>query len=224
MLTLLGLGTVIALLLLILFRLTSVLVALTLVPVAAALIGGFGGSLGSFAMDGIRGVTPVAALLAFAVIYFGVMNDAGLFDPVIRLLVRLVGTDPVRIALGTAAVASVAHLDGAGASTFMVTVPAMLPLYRRAGMNPLVLASITALAAGTMNMLPWGGPTTRAATALQLSATQLFVPVIPAMLAGMAGVFLLAARLGRQERRRLAELPDSDRRGLKAPPYEEVIG
>ena len=51
----------------------------------------------------------------------------------------LVGTDPVRIALGTAAVASVAHLDGAGASTFMVTVPAMLPLYTRAGMSPLAL-------------------------------------------------------------------------------------
>jgi CitMHS family citrate-Mg2+:H+ or citrate-Ca2+:H+ symporter len=207
MLTLLGLATILALLLLILFRVTSVLVALTLVPVAAALAGGFGGSLGSFAMEGIRAVTPVAALLAFAVIYFGVMNDAGLFNPVIRTLVRLVGTDPVRIALGTAAVASVAHLDGAGASTFMVTVPAMLPLYQRAGMSPLVLASITALAAGTMNMLPWGGPTTRAATSLHLSATQLFVPVIPAMLVGMAGVFLLAARLGRQERRRLAGQP-----------------
>jgi CitMHS family citrate-Mg2+:H+ or citrate-Ca2+:H+ symporter len=112
MLTLLGIGTVAALLLLILFRITSVLVALTLVPLAAALIGGFAGSFGTWAMDGIRGVTPVAALLAFAVIYFGVMNDAGLFDPIIRALVGVVGTDPVRIALGTAAVASVAHLDG----------------------------------------------------------------------------------------------------------------
>ncbi len=204
MLTLLGIGTVAALLLLILFRVTSVLVALTLVPLAAALAGGFAGSFGTFAMDGIRGVTPVAVLLAFAVIYFGVMNDAGLFEPVIRVLVRLVGTDPVRIALGTAAVASVAHLDGAGASTFMVTVPAMLPLYIRAGMSPLALTCITALAAGTMNMLPWGGPTTRAATALQVSATGLFVPVIPAMIAGMAGVFLLAIRIGRLERQRIS--------------------
>ena len=88
MLTLLGIATIAALLLLILFRVTSVLVALTLVPVAAALVGGFAGSLGTFAMDGIRGVTPVAALLAFAVIYFGVMNDAGLFEPIIRTLVR----------------------------------------------------------------------------------------------------------------------------------------
>src|SRR5262245_49358838 len=133
MLTWLGLCTIAALLALILFRVTSVLVALTLVPVTAALIGGFGAQIGTFAMDGIRGVAPVAALLAFAVIYFGVMKDAGLFEPVVRALVRVVGRDPVRIALGTAAIATVAHLDGAGASTFMVTVPAMLPLYRRAG-------------------------------------------------------------------------------------------
>ena len=207
MLTLLGIGTVAALLLLILFRITSVLVALTLVPLAAALAGGFAGSFGTWAMDGIRGVTPVAALLAFAVIYFGVMNDAGLFDPIIRALVRVVGTDPVRIALGTAAVASVAHLDGAGASTFMVTVPAMLPLYNRARMSALSLTCITALAAGTMNMLPWGGPTTRAATALQVGATQLFVPVIPAMVAGMVGVFVFAIRIGRLERQRIARAP-----------------
>ena len=207
MLTLLGIGTVAALLLLILFRITSVLVALTLVPLAAALAGGFAGSFGTWAMDGIRGVTPVAALLAFAVIYFGVMNDAGLFDPIIRALVRVVGTDPVRIALGTAAIASVAHLDGAGASTFMVTVPAMLPLYNRARMSALSLTCITALAAGTMNMLPWGGPTTRAATALQVGATQLFVPVIPAMVAGMVGVFVFAIRIGRLERQRIARAP-----------------
>jgi citrate-Mg2+:H+ or citrate-Ca2+:H+ symporter, CitMHS family len=203
MLTLLAVGAIATLLFLILFRVTSVLVALTLVPVAAALLGGFAGNLGAYGMDGIRGVAPVAALLGFAVIYFGIMNDAGLFEPILRSLIRVVGTNPVRIAVGTAAVASIAHLDGAGASTFMVTVPAMLPLYQRAGMSPLTLTCITALAAGTMNMLPWGGPTTRAATVLQTSATQLFVPVIPAMLVGMAGVFAFAAQLGRKERDRL---------------------
>ena len=221
MLTLLGIATIAALLLLVLLRVTSVLVALTLVPVVAALVGGFAGSLGTFAMDGIRSVTPVAALLAFAVIYFGVMNDAGLFEPIIRRLVGLVGTDPVRIALGTAAVASVAHLDGAGASTFMVTVPAMLPLYQRAAMSPLSLTCITALAAGTMNMLPWGGPTTRAATALQVSAAELFVPVIPAMLVGLAGVFVFALRIGQRERARLKSVPaflDAEDAGERVPP------
>jgi len=209
-LTWLALSTIVALLALILFRVTSVLVALTLVPVAAALLGGFGPQIGTFAMDGIRGVTPVAALLAFAVVYFGVMNDAGLFEPVVRALVRAAGGDPVRIAVGTAALASVAHLDGAGASTFMVTVPAMLPLYRRAGMSPLTLTCIVALAAGTMNMLPWAGPTTRAAAALHVGTSELFVPNLIAMGAGLVTVFVIAVHAGRLERARLGVRPESD--------------
>jgi CitMHS family citrate-Mg2+:H+ or citrate-Ca2+:H+ symporter len=208
MLAWLGLATIVGVLALILGRVTSVVVALTLVPIAAALAGGFGVEIGRFAIEGMTAVAPVAALLAFAVVYFGVMNDAGLFDPAIRAVVRRVGRDPVRIAVGTAAIASIAHLDGAGASTFMVTVPAMLPLYQRAGMSPLSLAAITALAAGTMNMLPWGGPTSRAAVALQTSPADVFLPLVPAMCAGIATVFACATWIGRQERARMDECQD----------------
>jgi len=200
MLTWLGLAAITALLALILFRITSVLVALTLVPIAAALAGGFAPKLGGFALDGIRGVAPTAALLAFAVVYFGVMHDAGLFDPVIRRVVRLVGRDPGKVVIGTAVLATVAHLDGAGASTFMVTVPAMLPMYQRLGMDPLILTCTTAMAAGTMNILPWGGPATRAATALQVGVGELFTPLVIPTLAGVATVFVLAAWIGARAR------------------------
>src|SRR5262245_40081532 len=124
MLTVLGILTIATLLALVLARVTSVLVALTLVPVAFAIAGGMGAEVGRYALEGVRSVAPVAALLAFAVVYFGVMNDAGLFDPLLRRLVRAAGRDPVKIAVGTAAVAATAHLDGAGASTFLVTIPA----------------------------------------------------------------------------------------------------
>ena len=205
MLTFLGVAAIVVLLALILFRVTSVVVALTLVPVAAGLLGGFAGQIGTFAMEGIRSVAPTAALLAFAVVYFGVMNDAGLFEPFIRRIVRLVGSDPLKVVLGTAAVASVAHLDGAGASTFMVTVPAMLPIYARLGMRPLVLTCTTALAAGTMNILPWGGPTSRAAAALDVGVTELFTPLIVPTIAGMAAVFGAAWVIGLLERRRVMQ-------------------
>jgi CitMHS family citrate-Mg2+:H+ or citrate-Ca2+:H+ symporter len=201
MLTWLGLAAITALLALILFRVTSVLVALTLVPIAAALAGGFAPQLGAFAMDGIRGVAPTAALLAFAVVYFGVMHDAGLFAPVIGRVVRLVGRDPRKVVIGTAALATIAHLDGAGASTFMVTVPAMLPIYKRLGMDPLILTCTTAMAAGTMNILPWGGPATRAATALQVGVGELFTPLVVPTLAGVAMVVVLAAWIGARARR-----------------------
>jgi citrate-Mg2+:H+ or citrate-Ca2+:H+ symporter, CitMHS family len=201
MLTWLGLAAISVLLALILFRITSVLVALTLVPIAAALAGGFAPKLGSFAMDGIRGVAPTAALLAFAVVYFGVMHDAGLFDPMIRRVVRLVGRDPGKVVIGTAALATVAHLDGAGASTFMVTVPAMLPIYKRLGMDPLILTCTTAMAAGTMNILPWGGPATRAATALQVGVGELSNTLVVPTVAGVVMVFVLAALIGARARR-----------------------
>jgi CitMHS family citrate-Mg2+:H+ or citrate-Ca2+:H+ symporter len=206
MLTLLGVLSIAALLALILFRITSVLVALTLVPIVAGLVGGFGRQIGTFAMDGIRNVTPTAALLAFAVIFFGVMNDAGLFDPVIRRVVRIVGRDPLKIVVGTAAIATIAHLDGAGASTFMVTVPAMLPIYKRLRLDPLALTGATALAAGTMNILPWGGPTARAAAALHVTTNDLFLPIVVPMFAGLVAVFLFAARIGLRERARLSTL------------------
>jgi CitMHS family citrate-Mg2+:H+ or citrate-Ca2+:H+ symporter len=222
MLAWLGLATIVAVLGLILGRVTSVVVALTLVPIAAALAGGFGVEIGRFALDGMVAVAPVAALLAFAVVYFGVMNDQGLFDPVIRVVVRRVGGDPVRIALGTALIASIAHLDGAGASTFMVTVPAMLPLYQRTGMTPSSLAAITALAAGTMNMLPWGGPTSRAAAALQTSTADVFLPLVPAMCAGMAAVFACALWIGRQERARIDQCRDP--RSVRLQADSPVVG
>lgn len=203
MLSVLGFLAIAALLGLMLFRVTSVLVALTLVPLAAGLLGGFGPQLGGFALEGMREVAPTAALLAFAVVYFGVMRDAGLFVPLIRVVLRAVGNDPLKVVVGTAVIATAAHLDGAGASTFMVTVPAMLPLYRRLRLDPLVLASTTALAAGTANLLPWAGPATRAASALGVSATELYLPLLPANLAGVAAVLAVAAWTGRRERRRL---------------------
>jgi CitMHS family citrate-Mg2+:H+ or citrate-Ca2+:H+ symporter len=204
MLTILGVAAIAALVGLILFRITSVVVALTLVPVVAATAGGFAGELGGFAMDGIRSVAPTAALLAFAVVFFGVMNDAGLFEPLIRRIVRLVGDDPLKVVVGTAAIAAIAHLDGAGASTFMITVPAMLPIYARLRMDPLALTSTIALAAGTMNILPWGGPTSRAAAALEVSVSELYLPLVLPTIAGMAAVFACAWFIGRRERARIA--------------------
>jgi len=221
MLTALGAAAIVALLLLILFRITSVVVALTLVPIVAGLAAGFAGQIGGFAMDGIRSVAPTAALLAFAVVYFGVMNDAGLFDPFIRAVVRIVGEDPLKVVIGTAAIASIAHLDGAGASTFMVTVPAMLPIYQRLRMDPVSLTCTTALAAGTMNILPWGGPTSRAAAALDVGVSEIFTPLLLPTIAGMVAVFVAAWSIGRRERRLhtrdIGAPGDEPRAGSEAP-------
>ena len=154
-------------------------------------------------LDGIAKVAPVGVMIIFAVLYFGLMLDVGLFDPMITRLLRLVKGDPVKVALATAVLTMAVSLDGDGATTFLITVSAMLPLYQRLGMDRLVLSGIVALGAGVMNIIPWGGPTVRAMAALKADASVIFNPVVPAMIAGIAWVLFVAFMLGRREKRRL---------------------
>ena len=181
------------------------MVALILVPLGIGLLAGLGANVGTYALSGVTGVSGTAAMLGFAVLYFGVMNDAGLFAPLIRGIVRVSGSDPRRLVVGTAMVAVMAHLDGSGASTFLITIPALLPVYDRLGLDRRVLACTVALAAGTMNVVPWGGPTLRAATSLQMDVGLVFRPLFPSLAVGIVGVLLIALWLGQSERRRLAQ-------------------
>jgi CitMHS family citrate-Mg2+:H+ or citrate-Ca2+:H+ symporter len=201
-LALAGLATVVLLLALILSRRVSPLVALILVPTAAALLAGFGLDTGKFIVAGIQQTAGSAAMFLFAILYFGVMTDAGLLDPIIDGILRRVGTRPRRIVIGSALLALLVHLDGSGAVTFLVTIPAMLPLFERLKMDRRILACVTSMAAG-VNFLPWTGPTVRAAAALHVTTTDLFRPLVPVQAVGLAFVFGVAWILGTREERRL---------------------
>ncbi len=199
-----GFCSIAVLLALIMTKRLSVIVALVLVPIVFGLLAGLGPNLGEFILKGLKGVAPTGIMLTFAILYFSVMNDAGMFDPIIKGIIRFGGKDPVKIAIGTAVIAMVAHLDGSGASTFLVCIPAMLPIYDQLGMDRKVLACMAALGAGTMNVVPWGGPSLRAATSLEIEMTNLFNPVIPAFVAGLFTVIAIGFWLGKKEKARIA--------------------
>lgn len=205
MLAFVGLATVLLLLALIMSRRMSPLVALILVPTTASLAAGFGLETSKFIVAGIQQTASVAAMFVFAILYFGIMSDAGLLDPIVDRILRGVGTRPRRIVIGSALLALLVHLDGSGAVTFLVTIPAMLPLFERLKMDKRILACVTSMAAG-VNFLPWTGPTSRASVALHLPATALFQPLIPVQIVGLLFVFGIAYLLGTREERRLGTL------------------
>jgi CitMHS family citrate-Mg2+:H+ or citrate-Ca2+:H+ symporter len=206
MLTLLGFAMIATFLVLIMLKKMSPIAALVLIPALFCVFVGKGAHLGDYVIDGVSSLAPTAAMLMFAIVYFGVMIDVGLFDPIVRGILRFCKADPMRIVVGTALLAAIVSLDGDGSTTFMITVSAMYPLYKRLKMSMVVMTGVAAMANGVMNTLPWGGPTARAATALKLDAGDIFVPMIPALLVGLAGVVLLAYVLGLRERRRLGVL------------------
>ena len=203
MLALLGFLTIGVFLYLILSKRVSVIVALILVPVVFSLFTGNFSELGNMILEGVSGVAPTGIMLAFAILFFGLMNKVGLFDPIISRVLKLVKGDPLKVVIGTAIIGMLTHLDGSGASTFLITIPALLPLYEKLGMSRLVLAGVVALSSGTMNIVPWGGPTARASSALGIEATDLFNPVIPAMIVGLVWVLFVSYLLGKRERERL---------------------
>ncbi|MEV0051321.1 citrate:proton symporter [Saccharopolyspora shandongensis] len=203
MIALLGLCMVTVFLYLVMSKRLSPMVSLIVVPAAFAVLGGFAPDLGDMITDGIKSVAPTAAMLLFAILYFGIMIDAGLFDPIARAVVRLTHNDPLRLIMGTVALVAVVSLDGDGTTTFMITVSALLPIYRKLGVSPVLMTGLACMTNAVLNVVPWGGPAARAASALKLDPQELFVPMIPALVAGLATVFVIAYAIGLRERARL---------------------
>jgi CitMHS family citrate-Mg2+:H+ or citrate-Ca2+:H+ symporter len=208
-LVILGFAMIVTFMVLIMTKKLTPVVALILVPTIFGLFAGAGLGLGDMVMESVGKLAPTAALLMFAIIYFGIMIDVGLFDPLVRFILKVAGNDPAKIVVGTALLAGAVSLDGDGSTTFIVTTAALLPIYLRLGMSPVVLTCVAGLANGTLNIVPWGGPTVRAAAALKVDASDIFVPMIPSLIAGLVIVFLFAWMLGLAERKRLGRF-DAD--------------
>lgn len=181
----------------------SALTALILIPTAFALLGGFYADLPKFVIDGIKTVAPTGVLMIFAMLYFLTMTEAGMFDPLVSRIVGAVRGDPVRIFIGTVALAFIVALDGDGATIYMIVLSAFLPIYKRLGLSLPMVCCLLLQVSGLGNMVPWGGPTARAATAMHVDVGEMFVPMLPAMLGCVVWTFALAYLFGRRERARL---------------------
>jgi CitMHS family citrate-Mg2+:H+ or citrate-Ca2+:H+ symporter len=186
----------------ILSRRLSPLAALVLIPILTSIASGFGLRTSGFILHGIEGMAGVIAMFLFAILFFGVLTEAGMMEPLVYWLLRVIGKRPSKIVPGTLLLALLLHLDGSGAVVFLIVLPALLPLYEEVGIDRRILACAASLAAG-VNFLPWTGPTIRAGASLHVSAVSLFVPLIPVQLVGLAFSFCVAMWLGVREERRL---------------------
>ena len=196
MLAIAGFCTIVAVLVAIMSKRVSPLVALIAFPAAAAILLGQAALLPSYLVDGITAIAPIAVMFMFAILFFSIMNDAGVFTPFINTTIRLCANDPRKLFIGVVLLTSLVHLDGSGASTFLIVIPALLPVFDKLQLDRKLLAGLVAMAAGVNNMLPWGGPTIRAAAALEQDVMTLYLPLFPVHLAGLAFVLVTAYWLG----------------------------
>ena len=213
-LALLGFATVITVIVLLLRNVTVPALAFVSVStITAAILVATGAftldEMAGFIKEGVKGVHGTAVLFIFSVLFFGVMTDAGMFDKIIGALMKKVGNNVVGVALMTCLIAIIGHLDGGGASTFLITIPAMLPVYKRLHMRRETLLLICVTSMGVMNLLPWGGPTMRAASVLGVESNDLWSQILPMQIVGLVLAVGTAIFWGLQEKRRIAKLGDA---------------
>jgi len=175
----------------------SPIVVLALIPTVAALILGFSPQeIAGFIEDGISTTTSNGILFIFSVIYFGVMSDTGMFDVIVNFLVKKAGNNVIAVTVATAIIATIAHLDGTTATTVLITIPALYPVYKAMKIDTKILLCLTGACMGVMNLLPWGGPVARAATVLGMDANDLWHTLIPIQIVGLVFNIVLAVLLG----------------------------
>lgn len=204
-LSLLGFLMVAVLTVLVMTKRLSAFAALVIVPIAFALLAGARFEIPDMMLNGIVQVAPTAILLAFAILYFAVMIDAGLFRPPVNAILSWVGDSPRRAAVGHMVIASAVGLDGDGTTTTLVAASSILPVYRRLRMDVLVYAVIGSLSFILMNMTPWGGPVAKISASLRIDPFDLFMPLLPVFAVGVISVLVLAWWLGGREAKRLAK-------------------
>lgn len=163
-------------------------------------------NVGALIKAGFGSTAPTAALFVFSVLFFGIMGDTGMFDVIIGKLMKMIGGSVMGVTVMTAIIALIAHLDGGGASTFLILVPAMLPVYKKMHMRVTTLLRIAVLAMGVLNLMPWAGPTMRAATVLGIEAGELWKTILPIQGFGILLALAHAVLAGFQEKARGAGL------------------
>ena len=197
MVAVVGFAMIICIVALLLKGKMSPIVVLTVIPAVAALILGHGPvEIADFIKEGVKTTTNNGILFIFSVIYFGVMSDTGMFDVIVNFLVKKAGNNVIAVTVATAIIATIAHLDGTTATTVLITIPALYPVYKAMKIDSKILLCLTGACMGVMNLLPWGGPVARAATVLSMDANDLWHILIPIQIVGLIFNIVVAVLLG----------------------------
>ncbi len=202
-LSIVGFLVVIGIIVSIMTKKLSTMVALSLIPLIGAILVGQFTSIPAYLAAGISKVAVNGVMFVFAILFFGTMMSAGAFDPIVKFIIKCCKGNPLYVCIGTYILSIVGHLDGSATTTVLLVCGAMVPIYKKMNMRLRNLACILAMGAGLMNISPWGGPTLRAATVMEVDLTAFFQPMLVPILITLAVGLIPVALLGLSESKRL---------------------
>ena len=165
------------------------MVPFIVVPVIAGLLCGYSfDEVLNFAGEGVQGVFNTVLLCVFAVLYFSVLSETGMFDIMVNRLVSITKGNIYVVMVVTIIVAFIGHLDGAYNTTYLIAIPALAPLYKRLNIDRRCLVLLVSLAAAPMTAMAWGQPAKMPAFAPEIDPVIMANSLLP-----IVGIMLVAA-------------------------------
>lgn len=182
---------------------TALLVVPVLFAIAGSLMGLWEGDIGTYALNGLKTTSTTAIMLLFAVLFFTLMIDSGLFDPLSNAMIHFAKGDPLKVMVGTVLLSAGVSLNGDGTTTMIIVCSAFVPIYKKLNMKMLDLAVLTILSHSVLNLLPWGGPTARVITVLNLDESTVLRGLVPMIIFATIYMIGVSIFMGLRERKRL---------------------
>lgn len=255
MMTILAWSMIIVFLVLVMTKKLQPFTALVLVPLVFTVIGAFLGLfkeqvaaaeemaaadvtlwnqiqlIGKWTAQGVTKTSGTGIMLLFAILFFAIMLNAGMFDPVTKAMIKFAKGDPVKILFGTAVVAAMVSLNGDGTTTTLICCTAFIPIYKKLKLKMMNLGVLVILMNTIMNLLPWGGPTARVISVLDgvdgVNEQTILRALVPGMIVSIIYMLGVSYYMGMKERKRVGiqKLSNTDIEALTAAasPEEEAL-
>ncbi|MCD8148582.1 MAG: hypothetical protein LUE92_03245 [Clostridiales bacterium] len=198
-------------------------VIFSLVPIAAALLMGYAPSeVNTFIGDGIKSVGSTLFLMVFAVLYFGILHEAGVFRALVRFVMRFLGNSVLGTLLITAVIGMLTQLDGSGATTALCTIPTVKPIYERQNIRTEALLLVESLASGVFCLLPWAPGLVEASAYVGVEVYDVFLFILPLFVFSIILIFLFCIPVSIVEKRHGAGLSQEEFKELKESLHEPL--
>ena len=180
MLAVLGILMIIICFALVLSKKVHMIVPFIVVPIVfAALSGASLDEISQYVVDGVSSTNSAVMLILFSVAYFSILSETGMFDIVVGKIVRVTGNNVVVVMLATIAIALIGHLDGAYNTTYLITIPTLLPIYKKLKLDSRILMFLTVMGATAMCVVPWGALVVQLTPFAEVEAIEISRRLIP---------------------------------------------
>lgn len=201
--------------LILLSTLTVIVLSLTGAIEATGFLGILGAMKG-YATTGGNKVLSTVMLFTFAIVYFNILSDAGMFDIIVGGVIKRMGNSVTGILLMTCFIVCISHLDGSGATTMLISIPTMLPIYKRMKISPVILLGIVGLWSGVENMLPWTSALARVSAATGVEAYDLWMKLLPIQIVGFVVIIAACFVMGKILKKKGCGISDEEFAEIKA--------